>query len=76
VILPEGQGAISPEGEVLSSDDISEQRADGVTVITTSYGDFLLLPNGMILTPSGTLVDVPAQRRELPRPPRTTVEGG
>jgi hypothetical protein len=47
-----------------------------VTLITTSFGDFLLLPNGMILTPSGTLVDLPAHRRELPGPPQTTVEGG
>jgi phage shock protein PspC (stress-responsive transcriptional regulator) len=76
VILPEGIGAISPEGDVLTSDDVAERRADGVTLITTSFGDFLLLPNGMILTPSGTLVDLPAHRRELPGPPQTTVEGG
>jgi phage shock protein PspC (stress-responsive transcriptional regulator) len=76
VILPDGLGAISPEGEVLTSEDVAEHRPDGVILITTSYGDFLLLPNGMILTPSGTLVDLPAQRRELPRPSQTTVEGG
>jgi hypothetical protein len=45
-----------------------------VTVVSAPEGDYLVLPDGKIVTPFGTLVDIPAERRGLP--PRPTVEGG
>jgi len=65
VILPDGLGAITPDGQVVSALGRLPSRADGATVIDSPYGDFLLLPNQMIVTPSGALIDVPARRAEL-----------
>jgi hypothetical protein len=39
-------------------------------------GDYLVLPDGKILTPSGTLVDVPAEREDVPETPELPEEGG
>jgi phage shock protein PspC (stress-responsive transcriptional regulator) len=64
VILPDGLGAITPEGDVVGAGRFPS-RADGATVISSPYGDFLLLPNQMIITPSGALIDVPAFRAEV-----------
>jgi phage shock protein PspC (stress-responsive transcriptional regulator) len=82
VVLPDGLGAISPDGRVLAAGEAVSPRADGVTVISGPYGDFLLLPNQMLITPSGILVDIPARRAEFlgttttaPTAP-TTVAGG
>lgn len=75
VLLPDGLGAIGPDGELWSPYE-AELRRDGVRVLVTELGDFLLLPNEMIITPNGTLIDVPAQRRELPVAVPTTVGGG
>jgi hypothetical protein len=78
VLLPDGFGAIGPNGEVWSP-FADAPRADGVRVIITEFGDYLLLPNQMIITPDGVLIDVPARRAELlgeqPGVP-TTVRGG
>jgi hypothetical protein len=42
------------------------QRGDGVIAIVTADGtEYLLLPNLMIVSPAGTLIDVPAARAEL-----------
>jgi phage shock protein PspC (stress-responsive transcriptional regulator) len=78
VLLPDGFGAIGPNGEVWSP-YADAPRADGVRVIITDFGDYLLLPNQMIITPGGVLIDVPARRAELLErrsPVSTTVEGG
>ena len=75
VVLPDGVGAIGPNGELWSPYE-AVPRNDGVRVITSEFGDYLLLPNDMIITPSGTLVDVPGQRRELLGTVPTTVTGG
>jgi hypothetical protein len=64
VILPDGLGAITPEGDVVGAGRFPS-RADGATVISSPYGDFLVLPNQMIITPSGALIDVPAFRAEV-----------
>jgi phage shock protein PspC (stress-responsive transcriptional regulator) len=83
VILPDGLGTITPDGHVVSAGGRRlPSRADGVTVISSPYGDFLLLPNQMIIAPSGTLIDVPARRARLlgttttARAVPTTVAGG
>jgi phage shock protein PspC (stress-responsive transcriptional regulator) len=65
VILPDGLGAITPDGEVVRAGGQLPSRADGVIVINTPYGRYLLLPNQMIIAPSGALIDVPARRAEL-----------
>lgn len=59
-------GAISPTGTIWASAD-SQRRPDGVTVVTGAATEFeyLVLPNQMVITPSGVLVDVPAARAEL-----------
>jgi hypothetical protein len=78
VLLPDGFGAIGPNGEVWSP-YADAPRADGVRVIITDFGDYLLLPNQMIITPNGVLIDVPALRAELlgeRTPVPTTVPGG
>ncbi len=78
VLLPDGFGAIGPNGEVWSP-YADAPRADGVRVIITDFGDYLLLPNQMIITPNGVLIDVPARRAELlgeRTPVPTTVQGG
>ncbi len=65
VILPDGVGAITPDGDVVQGGGRVVSRGDGATVIGSPYGDFLLLPNQMIITPSGALIDVPARRAEV-----------
>jgi hypothetical protein len=69
VIFPDGMTTMSPEGEVFGPSGPLPQRADGVIVVSGPEGDYLVLPDGRILTPTGTLVDVPAQREGAPEPP-------
>jgi len=58
-------GAISPTGEIWAALR-SERRSDGVTVVGDGEGfRYLVLPNQMVIAPSGILVDVPAARDEL-----------
>jgi phage shock protein PspC (stress-responsive transcriptional regulator) len=71
VILPDGLGAITPDGDVVRAGGRLPSRSDGVTVINTPYGRYLLLPNQMIITPSGALIDVPARRAEVLETPTT-----
>ncbi len=75
VLLPDGAGAIGPRGQLWIRGE-SVRRGDGVTAVATEFGEeYLVLPNEMIVTPSGTLIDVPARRRELldptTKPPTT-----
>ena len=68
VLLPDGTGAIGPEGQLWITGGQLDQRGNGVTAIITPIGDeYLLLPNLIIVTPQGTLIDVPARRVELSR---------
>lgn len=60
---------ITPDG-LLSTNLPTEVRAGGTTAITTmDFGgkpvEYLVLPNDMILTPSGLIIDVPAARERL-----------
>ena len=87
-VLADGEAVIDADDTVLSG---STEVRDRVTVITTSYGEFQLLPGGLLLTPSGELLDLRCRawrrRRDDPcgdrrddrrmRPPTaTTVPGG
>jgi phage shock protein PspC (stress-responsive transcriptional regulator) len=72
VILPDSLGAITPDGEVVRAGGRLPSRADGVIVINSPYGRYLLLPNQMIIAPSGALIDVPARRAELLEATTTT----
>ena len=66
VLIPDGVGAIGPDGGQLWVLGDQVRREDGVVAIMTPYGEeYLVLPNQMIITPTGTLVDVPAIRQEL-----------
>jgi phage shock protein PspC (stress-responsive transcriptional regulator) len=75
VLFSDGVTRVSPNGDVFDSSGLLPAQPDGVVVVNGPEGDYLVLPDGKILTPSGTLVDVPAERRDLsdvpdvPEPP-------
>jgi phage shock protein PspC (stress-responsive transcriptional regulator) len=62
-VLADGAAVIGPDDVLV----VGEQfvRADGVTVIPTSYGEFQLLPRSLLVTPFGELLDLQAIRAEL-----------
>jgi len=62
VVLAGGEAVIDRDDTVLTGTSVIDDR---VTVITTSYGDFRLLPTGLLLTPDGTLVDLHEMRGDL-----------
>jgi phage shock protein PspC (stress-responsive transcriptional regulator) len=64
-VLADGAAVIGPDDVLV----VGEQfvRADGVTVIPTSYGEFQLLPRSLLITPVGELLDLQAIRAELAR---------
>jgi phage shock protein PspC (stress-responsive transcriptional regulator) len=75
-VLAEGEAVLGGDGTVLTG---SAEVRDRVTVIATSYGEFQVLPGGLLLTPMGELVDLHAVSGELaapvttqPAPPATT----
>lgn len=63
VLFPDAVGALGPDGELWTASAVAP-RDDGVTVITTGFGDFLVLPNQLIISPQGLLVDSPRLRDE------------
>jgi phage shock protein PspC (stress-responsive transcriptional regulator)/uncharacterized Zn-binding protein involved in type VI secretion len=65
VVLGDGQAVIGTDDTVLTGQTLVRDR---VTVITTSYGDFQLLPGGLLLTPYGELLDLRAVRGESGAP--------
>ena len=58
-VLAGGEAVIGADDDVLSG---SAMRRDRVMVISTSMGEFRLLPGGLLLTPSGELLDLHALR--------------
>jgi len=62
IVIAGGEAVIDRDDTVLTGTTVVRDRA---TVITTSFGDFRLLPGGLLLTPDGTLVDLPALRARL-----------
>jgi hypothetical protein len=69
-VLAEGAAVIGPDDAVV----VGEQfvRADGVTVIPTTYGEFQLLPRSLLITPFGEVLDLQAIRSELGVEPSDT----
>ena len=62
LVLADGEAVIDADDTVLSG---STDVRDRVTVITTSYGEFQLLPGGLLLTPFGELLDLRAVRGDV-----------
>lgn len=62
VILPDNQAALGVDGELWTLDGLASPRRDGVTLVDTSAGPFMVLPNQMLIAPSGMFVDVPGLR--------------
>lgn len=59
-------GAISPTGEIWTRVDARTRRS-GVTVVVDpedAGSEYLVLPDQRVITPSGTLIDVPATRAD------------
>ena len=68
IALAGGEALVDPTGRVV----VGESHREGnVTVITTSNGDFKLLPGDLLLTPIGELLDLAAARASVPVPPTT-----
>ncbi len=55
VVLADGEAVIDPGGNVLTGDATTRGR---ITVVATSFGEFQLLPGGLLLTPGGELLDL------------------
>ena len=72
-VLADGEAVIDADDTVLSG---PTDVRDRVTVISTSYGEFQLLPGGLLLTPSGEVVDLRAVRGELTDESATTTVPG
>jgi phage shock protein PspC (stress-responsive transcriptional regulator) len=68
VALAGGEALVDADGRVT----VGESHREGnVTVITTSLGDFELLPGDLLLTPVGELLDLAALRDTAPIPSTT-----
>jgi hypothetical protein len=70
VVLGDGEAVIDRDGTVLTGSTVSRDR---VTVILTSVGEFQLLPGGLLLTPSGELIDLHALRGDTATDGATTM---
>ena len=57
VVLADGEAVIDLDGNVLTG---STERRGGIVVIPTSLGDFQLLPDDLLLTPFGDVLELPA----------------
>ena len=68
IALAGGEALVDPTGRIV----VGESHREGnVTVITTSNGDFKLLPGDLLLTPIGELLDLTAAHASVPVPPTT-----
>lgn len=63
VVLGDGEAVIGPDDRVVAGNFTTAYR---ITFIETSYGEYRLLPDGLLLAPSGTLLDLRALRRTTP----------
>ena len=64
VVLGEGEAAIDPDDQVLFG--TAFPGPDDQLVVSTLYGDFTLLPRGLLVTPYGEVPDLVALRQQLP----------
>jgi phage shock protein PspC (stress-responsive transcriptional regulator) len=68
IVLAGGEAIVDASGTVIVGDS---HREGSVTVITTSSGEFKLLPGDLLLTPLGELLDLAAVRAGIPVPTTT-----
>jgi phage shock protein PspC (stress-responsive transcriptional regulator) len=69
-VLGDGSAIIDPGDRVVVGESFNR---DNVVVIATSFGEFQLLPRGLLITPDGEVLDLPAIRAELAPTPSTTL---
>ena len=63
IVLLGGEAVIDPDDRVVVG---PSTRVDGaVTAISTSYGEYRLLPRSILLGPTGEILDLRAVRQEL-----------
>ncbi len=72
VVLGDGEAVIGADDQVAAGNHTTENR---ITSIETSYGEYRLLPDGLLLTPSGDLLDLHALRPSN-NTPTTLATGG
>jgi phage shock protein PspC (stress-responsive transcriptional regulator) len=60
IVLANGEALIGADDQVAAGNHTTENR---ITSIETSYGEYRLLPDGLLLTPSGDLLDLHALRQ-------------
>ncbi len=71
-VLADGAAVIGPDDVVVVGEQFAHE--DGVSVITTPYGEFQLLPRSLLITPFGQVLDLQAIRAELAATtPATTI---
>jgi hypothetical protein len=76
-VLAEGAAVIGPDDVLVVGEQFT--REDGVALISSPFGEFQLLPRGLLITPFGQVLDLHAIRQELAAeapvvdPPATTI---
>ena len=60
LVLAGGEAVLDLDGTVLTGSTV---RRDGITVVTTSLGEFQLLPGELLLTPFGVVLELPSLAR-------------
>lgn len=65
VILPDSAAVLSLDGDVWLRDGGTASPDEVTYVLTDTMGEFLVLPNHTVVSPTGIVVDVPAIRAEL-----------
>ena len=61
LVLAGGEAVVDLDGNVLTG---STQRRGGITIIATSLGEFQLLPDDLLLTPFGDVLELSSLARE------------
>jgi hypothetical protein len=80
LVLADGAAVIGPDDVLVVGEQFT--REDGVALISSPFGEFQLLPRGLLITPFGQVLDLQAIRQELAAktpvvdPPATTVAAG
>jgi hypothetical protein len=70
IVLADGEALIGADDQVAAGNHTTENR---ITSIETSYGEYRLLPDGLLLAPSGELLDLHALRHSNNTSTPTTV---
>jgi hypothetical protein len=70
IVLANGEALIGADDQVAAGNHSTENR---ITSTETSYGEYRLLPEGLLLAPSGDLLDLHAVRQRNNISTTTTV---